>query len=152
MRILLVKTLFLTLGLCSGTMLFSQSCDSLASTCKKYLNTPAKSDGKSIFISDGQVYRAFLDEDQTAEFTTTFYGGSTYRIACSAGTKDKYLIFDVRDKEGNLLFSSVDYANVQYWDFKVESTIDVVIEARLDSDKKSSGCAVLLIGFKQLKK
>jgi hypothetical protein len=46
----------------------------------------------------------------------------------------------------------MDYDNAPYWDFKVESTLDVRIEVRLDPNKKSSGCAVLLIGFKQLKK
>lgn len=152
MKMTAIKYLFLLVVLFSGTTSYAQSCDSLAGVCKDYLNKPAKHDPKSVYISDGQVYRAFLDADQTAEFTTTFFGGSTYRIAATAGTKDKYIIFDVRDKEGNLLFSSVDYGNTPYWDFKVESTIDVVIEARLDSDKKSSGCAVMLIGFKQVKK
>jgi hypothetical protein len=139
----------LVIAVLSTEHAFSQSCDSLASICKSYLNTPAKNDSKSVFISDGQTYRAFLDEDQTAEFTTTFYGGSTYRVAASAGTKDNYVIFEIYDKENHLLFSNIDYKNAPYWDFKVESTIDIRIEARLDSNKKSSGCTVLLIGFKQ---
>ena len=131
---------------------WAQQCDSLTNVCKDYLMKPIKKDPGSIFISDGQTYRAFLDTDQTAEFTTTVYGGSTYRIASSAGKKDNYTIFDVYDKENNLLFSNMDYDNAPYWDFKVESTLDVRIEVRLDPNKKSSGCAVLLIGFKQLKK
>lgn len=151
MKKIKLVTLVIFAVLYSKTIL-SQSCDSLANICKSYLNMPAKNDSKSLFISDGQTYRAFLDEDQTAEFTTTFYGGSTYRIATSAGTKDNYVIFEIYDKENHLLFSNSDYKNAPYWDFKVESTIDIRIEARLDSNKKSSGCTVLLIGFKQKSK
>lgn len=147
LTILLIAALFIGTG-----TLNAQSCDSLTNICKNLLSKPSKKDKNVIFISDGQTYRALLDEEQTAEFTTTFFGGSTYRIASSAGTKDNYIIFDVYDKERNLLFTNYDYGNAPYWDFKVESTLDVIIEARLDPNKKSSGCAVLLIGFKQLKK
>ncbi|MBX7093781.1 MAG: hypothetical protein K1X56_03590 [Flavobacteriales bacterium] len=146
-------TLFIALALFfTAGFVNAQSCDSLTNICKDYLTKPSKKDKSAIFISDGQTYRALLDEEQTAEFTTTFFGGSTYRIAASAGTKDKYVIFDVYDKERNLLFSNMDYGNATYWDFKVESTLDVIIEARLDPNKKTSGCAVMLIGFKQIKK
>ncbi|MFN3343204.1 MAG: hypothetical protein ACK40M_10935 [Flavobacteriales bacterium] len=151
MRTLVLSVIVLFSAAFSGNA-GAQSCDSLTNVCKGHLTKPAKKDKGSIFISDGQTYRALLDEEQTAEFTTTFYGGSTYRIATSAGTKDNYVIFEVYDKERNLLFSNADYGNAPYWDFKVESTVDVIIEARLDPNKKSSGCTVMLIGFKQLKK
>jgi hypothetical protein len=45
----------------------------------------------------------------------------------------------------------MDHKNAPYWDFKVESSLDVIINMRLDANKKSSGCAVMLIGFKQKK-
>lgn len=128
-----------------------QSCDSLAGVCKKMLKSPGKAEKGTLYVSDGQTYRAFLDEDQTAEFQTTFFGGNTYRIAASAGTREKYVIFEVRDSQNNLIFSNADHANEPYWDFKVESSLDVVISMRLDANKKSSGCAVMLIGFKQKK-
>jgi hypothetical protein len=129
----------------------AQSCDSLVGVCKKEMKKPSKKDPKALFISDGQTYRAFLDEEQTAEFYTTFFKGGTYRIAASAGTKDKYVIFEVYDTSMNLIFSSSDHGNTPYWDFKVENTLDVVIQVKLDPDKKSSGCGVMLIGFKQKK-
>jgi hypothetical protein len=129
----------------------AQTCDSLAGVCKKMLKTPGKADKGTIFIPDGQTYRAFLDEEQTAEFQTTFFGGNTYRIAASAGTRENYIIFEVRDNQNNLIFSNADHKNAPYWDFKVESSLDVVISMKLDENKKSSGCAVMLIGFKQKK-
>lgn len=149
-----IKYTFVTasLFLLSLTGSAQQTCDSLAGVCKKMLKTPGKSaDKKAIFVSDGQTYRAFLKDDEASEFQTTFFGGNTYRIAASAGTRENYVIFEVHDNQGNLIFSSADHKNAPYWDFKVESSLDVVINMRLDSNKKSSGCAVMLIGFKQKK-
>lgn len=115
-------------------------CDTIASVCAKHIIVP--------FISDGQQYRALLLADQHAEFYTTFYGGVTYRIAACTGLKDGNLIFSVYDEERNLLFSNKDYKNVPYWDFKITSTMNIILEAVL-SGGAQSGCAVVLIGFKQ---
>ena len=123
----------------------SQECDSLVNLCYQYLAKDSKK-GK-VFISDGQVYQAFVDAEQSAEFKVTFYGGSLYRIATTAGKKDNYVIFNVYDEERNLLFSNADYDNQPYWDFKIDNTLDVYVEAYLDIDKKVSGCLVVLIGF-----
>ncbi len=114
-------------------------CDTIASVCAKHLIAP--------FISDGQQYRALLLADQNAEFHTTFYGGGTYRIAACTGLKDGNLIFSVFDEQRNLLFTNKDHKNASYWDFKVTSTLDVILEATLSG--APSGCAVVLIGFKQ---
>ncbi|MEO6884085.1 MAG: hypothetical protein ABI199_08675 [Bacteroidia bacterium] len=121
----------------------SAQCDTIANVCAKHLETG--------FISDGQQYRALLlNSDETAEFHATFYGGSTYRIAACSGLTDGNLIFSVYDSQRNLLFTNKDYSNAAYWDFKVTSTLDCTIEAHLDpSTNQGSGCAVILIGFKQ---
>lgn len=123
----------------------AQDCEKIVKVCESYLDG---SKGKSKFVSDGQVYTAFLDREK-AEFKTTFYGGSTYRIAASAGSDDEYVIFTVRDPNGNILFTNKNHKNAPYWDFKVPRTIPVTIETELDLDKKVTGCAVMLIGFKQ---
>lgn len=120
-----------------------QNCDALVKECEKILK------GKTgDFVSDGQVYTALLDR-QKAEFKTTFFGGSTYRIACTAGTDDAYVIFTVKDLDGNILFTNNKYKNSSYWDFKVPKTLPVVIETELDLDKKVTGCAIMMIGFKK---
>ena len=123
----------------------AQDCEKIVKICEGYLNGTK---GSSKFVSDGQVYTAFLDREK-AEFKTTFFGGSTYRIAASAGSDDDFVIFTVRDPKGNLLFTNKDFKNSPYWDFKVPKTIPVTIETELDLDKKVTGCAVMLIGFKQ---
>lgn len=121
----------------------AQDCETLVKDCEEILKGKEKN-----FVSDGQVYTAFLDREK-AEFKTTFFGGTTYRIAATAGTDDEYVIFTVKDLQGMVLFSNRKYKNSNYWDFKVPRTIPVIIETELDMDKKITGCAVMMIGFKR---
>src|SRR5690606_36054277 len=103
----------------------AQECDSLVNVCYKYLAT--KTNAGRGYISDGQVYQAFVDAEQSAEFKVTFYGKSWYRIATTAGTKDDYVIFNVYDQERNLLFSNADFDNEPFWDFYIDNTLDVYV-------------------------
>ena len=121
----------------------SQICDTIASLCSQHIT--------SSFISDGQQYRALLlNADEYAEFRTTFFGETTYRIAACSGTSDRNLIFNVYDQDRHLLFSSRQHQNAPYWDFKVKSTVEAIIEAQIDPARhQGSGCAVILIGFRQ---
>lgn len=89
-----------------------------------------------------------MSGDQIAEFSATFYGGSTYRIAACSGFTEGNLIFSIYDRDHNMLYSNSEYKNAPYWDFKFGNTIDCVIEAQLNSTNVKSGCAVLAIGFK----
>ncbi len=118
-------------------------CDTIANICAKHII--------STFISDGQQYRALLlNSEETAEFHTTFFGETTYRIAACSGTSDGNLVFNIYDQDRHLLFSNRTQKNAPYWDFKVKSTLETIIEAHLDANKNpGSGCAVILIGFKQ---
>ena len=53
----------------------AQDCESIVKTCESYLNGKG---GNVKFISDGQVYTAFLDREK-AEFKTTFFDGHRFR-------------------------------------------------------------------------
>jgi hypothetical protein len=140
-KILLIAVLFSSLSLAAQI----QDCEQILKDCSNFLKGKK---GERAFISDGQVYCAFLDREK-AEFKTTFYGGSTYRIAASAGSDDRYVIFTIYDIQGNILFTNSNHKNAPYWDFKVATTIPVIIQTELDRDLKVSGCAVMLIGFKR---
>jgi len=137
---IILKALTLILGITAYTTSFAQ-CDTIASLCDKHIS--------SEFISDGQNYRSLLLDDEIAEFNMTLYGGNTYRFAACSGLADGNLIFSVYDKERNLLFTNSEYATAPYWDFKITNTLDCIIEANLNPDNLASGCAVLLVGFKQ---
>lgn len=118
-------------------------CDSIANLCSKHIIAQ--------FISDGQSYRSLLlNSEEMAEFHTTFFGETTYRLAACSGKTDGNLIFNIYDQDRHLLFTNKNYANAPYWDFKVKNTLECTIEAQLDANKNAgSGCAVILIGFKQ---
>jgi len=137
----LLLTAIATTLIFGGT--FAQDCERIVDNCEKLLT---KNTNGSEFISDGQVYTAFLDRGEVAKFETTLFGGSVYRIAASAGDDD-FVIFTMKDPEGNILFTNSNYKNAPYWDFEVDESITVTIEAKLDPDLKFSGCLVLLIGF-----
>lgn len=119
----------------------SAQCDSIAKVCSEHVTAD--------YISDGQSYRALLNGDQVAEFRATFYGGSTYRIAGCSGFTEGNLIFEIYDEDHNQLFASGEYKNTPYWDFEFSSTINCTIEARLNTYNVKSGCATMVIGFKE---
>lgn len=138
----ILKALFLFAALVLVSQFSYAQCDTIANACAKHMARQ--------FLSDGQEYRALLlNSDETAEFHTTFYGGTIYRVVACSGLGDGNLVFSVFDNDRNLIFTNSDYKNSPYWDFKVNSTIDCIIEARLGSESQGSGCAVVLIGFKQ---
>ena len=134
-----IRYLFLIAFLALANLSFSQ-CNEVARSSQQYFGND--------FISDGQTYRALLFEDQVAEFNTLFFGGATYRISANTGT-DKGIVFNVLDENRNVIFSSADYEKSAYWDFEVENTLNCTIEAHLDPAVQNSGCAVILIGFKE---
>ena len=67
----------------------------------------------------------------------------------AAGFTDGNLIFEIYDEEHNQLFASSDYKNTPYWDFEFGSTVDCTVEAKLNLTEVKSGCAAMVIGFKQ---
>ena len=133
---------FLALLTTIGVFRLNAQCDTIANFCHQ-------NNFSVEYVSDGQNYRAFLFGDQEAEFETTFFGGVTYRIAACTGFSQGNLIFSVKDQDNNVLFDSIEQQNSPYWNFKVENTITVKISAKLDDLENTSGCATILIGFKQ---
>lgn len=138
-----IKFTFIALCIALYAHTSRAQCDTIANICAKHII--------SSFISDGQQYRALLlNSEETAEFHTTFFGETTYRIAACSGTSDGNLIFSIYDQDRHLLFTNRNQKNAPYWDFKVKATLETIIEAQLDVNKNpGSGCAVILIGFKQ---
>jgi hypothetical protein len=133
--------IFISAGLLSQSL--NAQCDSIANRCARHIT--------AAFVSDGQQYRSLLlNSEEYAEFTTTFFGETTYRIAACSGKSDGNLVFTIYDKDRNVLFTNRKQKNAPYWDFKVKSTVETIIEAQLDGTRNpGSGCAVILIGFKQ---
>lgn len=124
-----------------------EMCAGTAKMCAAHIIPP--------FVSDGQTYRAFVIAGQEAEFHATFFAGTTYRIAGGTGETEGNLIYslyayDPNTTERQMIFTNAQHNNSPYWDFKVNSTVEVAIVATLNpAYNKESGCAVVLVGFKQ---
>jgi hypothetical protein len=116
-------------------------CDTIVQSCEKHMSAK--------FVSDGQSYRALLLDTETAEFQSTFYGETVYRISVCSSLPEGNIVFRILDEKRNVLFTNADQKNAPYWDFKFLSTLDCVVEAQLTPGKSKSGCAVMLISFKQ---
>jgi len=138
-NLLYTSILFLSITLFSVKETQAQ-CDTIATICNQNFTKE--------YLSDGQEYRALLINEQTAEFHLTLYGGSIYRFGACSGMNSGNLVFRVYDQDYNEIFSNSEHELSPYWDFKVNSTLDVIVEANLNQDKVNSGCAVLLVGFK----
>lgn len=136
----LIKIVFSICIICLTSLAANAQCDTIATVCQNNFS--------KAYLSDGQDYRALLIEDQTAEFHLTLYGGSVYRFGGCSGLENGNLIFRLYDEERNELFSNAEQQMAPYWDFKVNSTLEIIVEANLNLEKISSGCAVLLVGFK----
>ncbi|MFH1004524.1 MAG: hypothetical protein V1781_03375 [Bacteroidota bacterium] len=107
------------------------------------------------FIHNGQVNSSVLLSGDNAELTLTFYSGQTYRIFVSAQEQIGDVYFVMKDaNQNNVLFSSKDQGNLDYWDFTVESTQQLVIVVMVPDVESAtgivpSGCVSILVGFKQ---
>ncbi len=97
MNPILKYSLSILISLFAANTLLAQ--DNLAN-CSDYLT--------SGFVSDGQEYKAKLDENNRAKFYSTFYGGSQYRLVACGEIADYPLVFSVFDTEKNLLFCNKD--------------------------------------------
>ena len=136
LRYIVIVSLFLSFN----TQAFSQI-DKTMMLCEKYLVPP--------FVSDGQEYKALLNGDEVAEFHVTLYGGSIYRIIACSGVIEGGLVFSIYDVEKNLLYTNRDHQNSAYWDFNINNTVNLTIEAEFNQAESKSGFAVIQIGFKQ---
>ena len=113
--------------------------EAMESSCRAYFQPP--------YIVTGRPFRALLTGEESAEFHTTLFSGTTYRIAVGSGGQN-YVIFSVYDSDHNLLFTSKDYENAPYWDFSVDGYTDCIVEAKLDNTITNSGFAIVMTGFK----
>lgn len=100
------------------------------------------------FTSDGQFHRALLQEGENAEFAATFYKGNTYRVVACTGPNSDTLLFKILDSNYQEIFSSDDYDYPKYWDFRFNATDRYYIQGGL-MEGAGSGCAVVLVGFKE---
>jgi len=106
------------------------------------------------YVYNGQLNSAVLSEGDVAELLLTFYGGQDYRISiCSHEVLGK-IMFQVFDTEKNLLFDNEKNNLTNTWDFKSNSTQQLIVRVTVPKEKNrsgmvQSGCVSILVGFKE---
>lgn len=101
------------------------------------------------YISSGQEYLADLDKNNKATFHATFFSGNKYRIVGCTSIQNHKLIIEVYDTDKNLLFSNKNHNYIQYWNLVFTSTVECIIELKIDADKHIKKPVKLLIGFNE---
>ncbi|HHU00913.1 hypothetical protein [Xiashengella succiniciproducens] len=99
------------------------------------------------YVVGDKTAKALLIGEEVAEFRTTLFDGNTYRIVMCSHTPG-LVEFSLYDTNRNLLFRNSDYGTPGSWDFKVEGSMECIIEARLNNEIAESGIAIMLLGFK----
>ena len=106
------------------------------------------------YIHDGNYNAAILTEGEDAELYKTFYAGQNYRIyICSTETLPD-IEFQVLDVNRNVIYDNrkKDYSKI--WDFKLESSQQLIISLRVknsesESEELVSGCVAIMFGIKE---
>lgn len=104
------------------------------------------------YLNTQQVFSTVLLNGDKTQLSSTFYYGDEYRLLISADAKLGKIQLNVKDAQGNVVYSTKAYGTIM-WDFNVESTQDLTLELITPEAKASetfdkSGCVAIVIGFK----
>ena len=104
------------------------------------------------YVHDGIYNATVLSEGETAELYKTFYSGQEYRIAICGDETLPPIQFQVLDAERNVLYDNKKHQYAKSWDFKLESSKQLIISIQVQtsdelSDQILSGCVSVLVGF-----
>jgi hypothetical protein len=105
------------------------------------------------YIHDGNYNAAILTEGEDAELFKTFYAGQEYRLAVCGSEPLSKVEFQVMDVERTVLYTNAQNSYKLTWDFKVESTQQLIILVKVhdstgSSDNVNSGCVAIMFGLK----
>lgn len=104
------------------------------------------------YVSSGQEYFADLDKNNKATFHATFFAGEQYRIVACSNIQNHELIMEVYDTDKNLLFSNKEHDYIPYWNLVFTSTVECIIEVKVEAKEHIKKPVKLLIGFKDQSK
>ncbi len=87
--------------------------------------------------------------DKKARFHVTFYEHFIHRIAVASSVNKAPLEVTLYDKEDHVLFCNREHDFIPYWDFKVASSVECIVEVQLvePTDKQIKIC--LITGYKK---
>lgn len=125
----------------------------ISAQCKGFTKKECIPDLKP-YIYNGQLNSAVLNEGDVAELLLTFYSGQDYRVFLCGQPILGDLEFRLLDTDRNVIFYNKDHDFVKFWDFKSNSTQQLIVQVRVPvgesrSEIVQSGCVSILVGFKE---
>lgn len=120
--------------------------------CRTFAKEECKPDLEP-FVHDGIYNATELSEGESAELYKTFYSNQEYRIAICGDASLPQIKFQIMDTDRNVLFTNLDKNFARIWDFKLESSQQLIISIEVQtndenlSDEFARGCIAVLIGF-----
>lgn len=124
------------------------------SQCKNFVKEECLSK-VAPFVFSGTQNTLTLSSKEQSKVTLVFNAGQTYRLLVCAQKQLGVLQFRLLDLQGNLIFDSKAHRDTDFWDFKTDGTMQVVVEITVppsaDGTKKT-GCVAVVVGIKPLPK
>ena len=104
------------------------------------------------FKFTGQMSTAVLVEGDEADMALSFSQGKTYRLMVCSQEILGEVEFQLKDKDGSVLFDSKD-SEEQYFDFNVESTQELILHISVPKSETTHelthhGCVSIMQGYK----
>ena len=123
------------------------------SQCKSFAKKVCKLE-LAPYTHDGNYNAAILTEGEDAELYKTFYAGQDYRIYICGSESLPDIEFQVLDVNRNVLYDNRKNNFSRLWDFKLESSQQLIISLRVkhsegESDELISGCVAIMFGIKE---
>lgn len=106
------------------------------------------------FIPNENFNSTMLVPGDEAELKLTFYGGQEYRLLVCGHPVLGDLHFTVMDKKKNELFSRTEGSQDQYFDFRPESTQQILVKVNVPvqdnpNDLIHEGCVSIMVGYRE---
>ena len=107
----------------------------------------------SPFTQNGQMNTSTLTSGQKTTLNLTFYSGQSYRILVCGESLLGDLTFTITDLEHKVVFDSKKNDYPDFWDFKVKSTQQFIVEVQVPQPEEktpaATGCVSIIVGFKK---
>lgn len=104
------------------------------------------------FISDGQDHQAQIKNNRYTKLYVVFYPQFQYRIVICCDNKYTPIEFNLKDNNGNSLFSNLNKDYIRTWDFQFSSIMNAVIELKLSKEYVKEENTHIMIGYKSIKR
>lgn len=149
MKYRIMKKVWSIIGIVIAFTLFSTAS---YSQCRTFAKSECKP-SLTPYVHDGIYNATELSEGESAELYKTFYSNQNYRIAICGDASLPKIKFTIMDADRNVLFTNADKNYARVWDFKMESSQQLIISIEVSpnedkmTDTFARGCVAVLIGF-----